>query len=82
MKIVATRDWTVNVAQTWEICRRRVARTGVGWLAPLIDKNAVVFLERFDTILEAYRSGAMQYGCFIAEKPADAITTGQATDDA
>ena len=62
-------DWTDRVAQTWEICARRVRRTGTHWLAPLLDRTATKFLQRFETILEAYRSGAMRYGCFIAHKP-------------
>lgn len=61
-------DWTASVDRTWEICRERVERTGVRWLAKVIDRNTVLFLDRFDTILQAYRSGAMKYGCFIAEK--------------
>jgi hypothetical protein len=28
-----------------------------------------LFLERFTTLWEAYRSGAMRYGLFVAEKP-------------
>ena len=28
----------------------------------------LMFLDRFDTILAAYESGAMKYGCFIAHK--------------
>ncbi len=62
-------DWTARVEQTWEICRRRVRRSGVRWLARMIDRNTVMFLDRFGTILDAYRSGAMRYGCFIAHKP-------------
>ncbi len=62
-------DWTARVAQTWEICKRRVRRSGVRWLAGLISRDTAIFLDRFDTILEAYRSGAMRYGCFIARKP-------------
>jgi tocopherol O-methyltransferase len=57
------------VAQTWEICRDRVARTRVRRLARWIDRDSVMFLDRFDTILAAYRAGAMKYGCFIAKKP-------------
>ncbi len=38
------------------------------WLARMIDRNTVMFLDRFETILQAYRSGAMKYGCFIAER--------------
>jgi tocopherol O-methyltransferase len=63
-------DWTDRVAQTWEICARRVKRSRVHWIARLIDRNQVMFLDRFETILRAYRSGAMTYGCWIARKPA------------
>ncbi|MCA9016261.1 MAG: class I SAM-dependent methyltransferase [Planctomycetaceae bacterium] len=62
-------NWTNRVSQTWEICQKRVQKTGVRWLARLIDRDTVMFLDRFDTILKAYESGAMQYGCFIARKP-------------
>jgi tocopherol O-methyltransferase len=62
-------DWTARVEHTWEICRRRVRRFGVRWLARLVDRDTVMFLDRFETILGAYRSGAMRYGCFIAHKP-------------
>jgi tocopherol O-methyltransferase len=60
--------WTRQVEQTWEICRRRVERTGVRYLARLLGKNHVLFLDHFDAILNAYRSGAMEYGYFVAER--------------
>ncbi|MCA9212520.1 MAG: class I SAM-dependent methyltransferase [Planctomycetales bacterium] len=63
-------DWTSQVARTWDICERRVRRSGVRWLARIIDRDTVMFLDRFRTLREAYDTGAMQYGCFIAEKPA------------
>ncbi|WP_339733507.1 class I SAM-dependent methyltransferase [uncultured Gimesia sp.] len=62
-------NWTNRVSQTWEICQQRVQKTGVRWLARLIDRDTVMFLDRFETILKAYKTGAMQYGCFIARKP-------------
>ncbi|MCA9117974.1 MAG: hypothetical protein KDA79_23040, partial [Planctomycetaceae bacterium] len=62
-------DWTSRVLQTWEICERRVHRSGVRQLARLIDRDTVLFLDRFQTILKAYRSGAMEYGCLVARKP-------------
>lgn len=62
-------DWTSSVTRTWEICQERVRRTGVRWLARAIDQNSVLFLDRFDAILNAYRTGAMKYGCFVAERP-------------
>jgi tocopherol O-methyltransferase len=62
-------DWTSRVTRTWELCEARVRRSGVRWLARLFDRNTVVFLDRFQTILRAYQTGAMKYGCFIARKP-------------
>jgi hypothetical protein len=38
------------------------------WLARAVDQNSATFLERFDTILKAYQTGAMKYGCFVAER--------------
>ncbi|MFG0261575.1 MAG: methyltransferase domain-containing protein [Novipirellula sp. JB048] len=63
-------DWTARTAKTWEICKRRVARSGVRHLAKLLDRDQVAFIDGFDTLLNAYRSGAMQYGAITAEKPA------------
>jgi tocopherol O-methyltransferase len=68
MRVEHCLDWTTQVAQTWEICRERVRRSRVRWLAHLCGRDSLLFLDRFDTILEAYRSGAMKYGCFIARK--------------
>jgi tocopherol O-methyltransferase len=68
LKLSRYHDWTSAVDRTWEICRDRVRRTGMPWLARMIDRKSVMFLDRFDTILDAYRSGAMKYGCFIAER--------------
>jgi tocopherol O-methyltransferase len=60
--------WTKHVEQTWEICKRRVERTGVRYMARVLGKDHVLFLDHFDAILNAYRSGAMEYGYFVAEK--------------
>lgn len=68
LELVAVHDWTERVIRTWEICRDRVRRTGMRTLARLIDRDSVMFLDRFETILEAYRSGAMSYGCFVAQR--------------
>ena len=69
-------DWTTRVTRTWEICKRRVQRTGVQQtgvrhLAKLLDREQVDFIDGFDALLNAYRSGAMQYGAIVAEKPHD-----------
>jgi tocopherol O-methyltransferase len=63
-------DWTDRAAKTWEICKRRVSRSGIRHLARILDKDQVAFIDGFDTLLSAYRSGAMQYGVIVAEKPA------------
>ena len=55
--------------KTWEICRDRVARSKVRWLAKALGRDHVMFLDRFDAILEAYKTRAMEYGCFIAVRP-------------
>ena len=68
LQVVTTEIWTKQVLKTWEICRDRVARTRVRWLARTFGQEHVMFLDRFDAILEAYRTGAMEYGCFIAQK--------------
>lgn len=62
-------DWTQRVDRTWEICRDRVNRLAIRPMAKILDRGQLVFLDRFQTILDAYRSGAMQYGCFVARKP-------------
>ncbi len=71
LNMVDTLDWTDQVSRTWEICRDRVNRTAMRGVARLIDRGQLIFLDRFQTILDAYHTRAMRYGCFIAEKPAD-----------
>lgn len=61
-------DWTDRVYRTWEICRERIQRFHIRSIARVVDAETVMFLDRFGTILDAYRNGAMRYGCFVAEK--------------
>jgi tocopherol O-methyltransferase len=68
LEVVKTDIWTDKVKKTWEICRKRVERTGVRYLAKVLGSNHVLFLDHFDAILHAYDSGAMEYGIFIARK--------------
>lgn len=68
LTVTKTGIWTRQVERTWEICRRRVEKTGVRYLAKILGKNHVLFLDHFDAILNAYKSGAMEYGYFVAEK--------------
>ncbi|HBJ34987.1 MAG TPA: hypothetical protein DDZ51_09550, partial [Planctomycetaceae bacterium] len=62
-------DWTERVTKTWEICKQRVKKLGVRHVAKLLDREQVSFIDGFDSLLRAYRSGAMQYGAIVAEKP-------------
>lgn len=63
-------DLTPQVARTWEVCLWRVRASGVRWLARLGGRPMRNFVAHFETLLGAYRSGAMRYGLFVAEKPA------------
>jgi tocopherol O-methyltransferase len=67
-RIVQSGIWTRQVERTWEICKQRVERARVRYLAKVLGKNHVLFLDHFDAILKAYQTGAMDYGFFIAEK--------------
>lgn len=69
LRMVHNEIWTQEVLQTWEICKQRVEKTRVRWLARLLGQDHVLFLDRFDAILNAYRTRAMEYGCFVAERP-------------
>lgn len=60
LKVTAKGTWTNQVKQTWEICRNRVEKTGVRYLAKVLGKNHVLFLDHVDAILNAYNSGAMK----------------------
>jgi tocopherol O-methyltransferase len=62
-------DLTSQVMRTWEICERRVRATGVGILARVAGRQMRAFVNRFADLFNAYESGAMRYGLFVAEKP-------------
>jgi tocopherol O-methyltransferase len=62
-------DWTARVMKTWEICLQRIRRAHLGGIARLLGSRAICFLDRFETIFEAYRTGAMRYGALIFEAP-------------
>lgn len=74
LEMVAVHDWTSRVTRTWEICIERVEKSGLRRVAGWIDRAAARFIDGFQTILDAYRSGAMQYGCFIARRPEGDLT--------
>ena len=61
-------DWTDRVVETWEVCRRRVEKSRVRSLSAAVNRNMTLFLDRFTTILDAYKTGAMRYGCLTARR--------------
>lgn len=70
LQVAPCADLTRRVARTWEICLQRVRRAKLRGLAACVAGPAMVkFIDRFETILGAYRSGALRYGCFVATKP-------------
>ncbi len=69
LTVEVNHDWTSRVTRTWEICQRRLNRTGVNWLAKLGGRDMSLFSAHFDTIRRAFESGAMKYGCIVAQKP-------------
>jgi tocopherol O-methyltransferase len=67
--IVATaEDITANVAPTWEYCSRMAQRWPMRWLTPLADRPTRQFLRSFPLMNEAYATGAMAFGLFVARK--------------
>jgi tocopherol O-methyltransferase len=70
LAVRAAADLTPQVLRTWDVCRRRLGRTGAGRLARLLGREMRLFVDRFGALGEAYRSGAMRYGLFVAERPA------------
>jgi tocopherol O-methyltransferase len=62
-------DLTGQVEQTWDICLDRIRASGVHRLGKIFGQNMQRFLDHFGTLREAYRSRAMRYGLFTAEKP-------------
>lgn len=65
-------DWSERVARTWSICQQRVRRWRLQHVARVVDRSSVDFLDKFQTMIDAYARGSLRYGCLIAEKPASA----------
>jgi hypothetical protein len=60
LRMTHNMDWTANVARTWELCLLRVRKTWIRSLARLVDQDTVLFLDHFQTILDAYNDGSMK----------------------
>jgi tocopherol O-methyltransferase len=68
LTMLASYDWSRQVARTWDICEQRIRGTGVRWLAGLAGRDMAGFAANFMTIRNAFESGAMKYGCFVARR--------------
>jgi tocopherol O-methyltransferase len=66
LRITAVEDLTHAVAQTWEICRRRVRVASL--LKPLFPKSARDFVRVIDLMLDAFHSGVLTYTVIVAQK--------------
>lgn len=70
LRVEKAEDWTGKTLKTWEICLERTdkwwVRAAARWLGP----ETRLFLNSFQTILDAYRSGALEYSVIVARKPA------------
>ncbi len=68
LDVTSVLDWTDQVSRTWRICRDRANRTGMRTVAKFVDPGQLIFLNRFQTLLDAYNTKAMRYACFVARK--------------
>jgi tocopherol O-methyltransferase len=62
-------NWTDRVAKTWEISVQEAERSRFLWLVRTIARKELPFWDRNQSMLCAYRTGAMNYGCWVASKP-------------
>jgi tocopherol O-methyltransferase len=68
LEVTQVSDLTSRVDRTWEICTQRLERSGLGKLSRICGRNMLHFVESFETLLNAYRSGAMKYCSITAKK--------------
>ena len=68
LEVQIAKDITRNIAPTWEYCSRMTQRLPVRWLVHLADAPTRRFVKSFPLMTEAYDSGAMAFGLFVARK--------------
>lgn len=72
---IRTEDITRGVEQTWDHCMRIARRPEVRLLLGAFDGQTRRFVEAFDRMSEAYRTGAMAYGIFAGQLDCGAPAT-------
>lgn len=70
LRVLHEENLTGGVARTWDVLIHRIERPWLSWLKPFIlDPAQRRFVDGFPVIREAYATGAMEYGLFVAAKP-------------
>ena len=70
LKVETAEDITRNIAPTWQYCSRLIDRSPLKWLVNFADEPTRRFVRSFPLMTQAYATGAMAYGLFVARKPA------------
>ncbi|MEZ5413644.1 MAG: class I SAM-dependent methyltransferase [Opitutaceae bacterium] len=69
LEVIRAEDVTANVARTWDLARAVLDRPEVRALLAVSDRETRDFARAFTSMSDAYASGAMGYGFFVARKP-------------
>ena len=68
LRVETAEDITRNVSPTWQYCSRMIKRSPFGWLVNFADRPTRRFVKSFPLMQQAYDSGAMAFGLFVAKK--------------
>ena len=68
LDVEAAKDITKNVVPTWEYCSRIARRLPLRWLMRFADAPTRRFVKSFPLMTQAYVTGAMAFGLFVARK--------------
>ena len=68
LKIVSADDITGHVSRTWSLCRPVLGFPLVKTMLAAGSRKLRAFADSFEALDEAYRTGAMSYGMFVAKK--------------
>ena len=70
LDVEEAKDITRNVVPTWEYCSRMARRLPLRWLMRFADAPTRRFVKSFPLMTQAYVTGAMAFGLFVARKRA------------
>ena len=70
LEVETAKDITRNVVPTWEYCSRMARRLPLRWLIRFADAPTRRFVKSFPLMTQAYVTGAMAFGLFVARKHA------------